>query len=898
MIQPMIQRITQQNLTFRQGLMQGSFLSIVMLIIWSGGLFNGARLGLNNSYYLTKPTTENIIIVALDDASLQTYGRSPVEWDRSLYVDVIRATNEGGARVVAFDILFSEATPNDEQIAETLLAARRGEFNAEGFRTRFVMPASGIQPRNTDTRYRLNFLGHLPTVPTLADPADYVAYVNTYPDSDTAVRIQPSIIEVNGEFGLSLSIATLLAYSGIPAAAAPQLVIAEDNQLAITPDITPDRVIDIDENGFWRINYFGTSPESFAVVSFKDVVEGTIDPTIFEDKIVLVGLMDATGLVDQYEVPLGVNGRLMPGVEILANAIESLQQNLTISRPNTITYGALLVFLTMLCSVIYAALRWQVMLATMVGVLIVFIGGCFLLFDTIQLEIDLLYGTLAIALPASSSLLLNITREANRRRQAEFLLESLIGVAETELNTEKILPLVQTDIQAILNAPHGSIWLYQAEQFTCAHEWGTPTITFDDPRFSQAQTQAITQGLAIGLPLRWQQRLIGLLFIELKSPPTRRQLTLIHTLADQLAPILHNAQLLTQIQQQNTLLSAILEGTPNGVLTFDMDLTLLQANAGANRQFQNFNIHDLIGESLQEILDRSKIDDATSQAIQKRFQAGKAFREEIRISKNAYYAYAVPLEENKLWLVIFNDVSPLAELNNLKTHMIRMASHDLKNPLNSIMGFTEMLSDDPSMDDRHKRYLGFVTRAANNMLNIIEDILNLEQLQSGRTEREPLNLGSLIQSLLETHNPDALSRNHVLNANIPKTPLYIEGDYRLLSQALSNLVGNAIKYTPDGGEITLRIIDNNALVRVEVQDNGFGIAKEAQSRLFTQFYRVRTAENSHIKGTGLGLSLVKSIVEDHQGKVWVESETGKGSTFFVELPLMESDPTITTGDTT
>ena len=117
----------------------------------------------------------------------------------------------------------------------------------------------------------------------------------------------------------------------------------------------------------------------------------------------------------------------------------------------------------------------------------------------------------------------------------------------------------------------------------------------------------------------------------------------------------------------------------------------------------------------------------------------------------------------------------------------------------------------------------------------------------------------------------------------------MNGNFNQLVQAVSNIVGNAIKYTPEGGRIHVRMFATaEQTIRLEVQDTGYGMPKEALAKLFTDFYRVRTQATAHISGTGLGLSLVKSVVVAHEGKIWVESEEGVGSTFTIELPTLPS----------
>ncbi|PJF21358.1 MAG: hypothetical protein CUN56_11490, partial [Phototrophicales bacterium] len=175
---------------------------------------------------------------------------------------------------------------------------------------------------------------------------------------------------------------------------------------------------------------------------------------------------------------------------------------------------------------------------------------------------------------------------------------------------------------------------------------------------------------------------------------------------------------------------------------------------------------------------------------------------------------------------------------------------------------------------------------AHEMLQIITDILDIEQLRSGKIEKERVNMTAVTHDIVTRHMTDAEQKQQTLRSNLANGVI-VMGNLRQLSQVVSNLIGNAIKYTPNGGEIdvTLRVEDDDVLL--EVKDNGYGIPKDAQANLFTEFYRVRNRATAGIPGTGLGLSLVKSVVQAHRGDVWVESDENQGSTFFVRLPLEE-----------
>lgn len=231
------------------------------------------------------------------------------------------------------------------------------------------------------------------------------------------------------------------------------------------------------------------------------------------------------------------------------------------------------------------------------------------------------------------------------------------------------------------------------------------------------------------------------------------------------------------------------------------------------------------------------------------------------------------------------------ELEQLKSHMIRMASHDLRNPLSIAMNYFEMLL--ASLDEQHfseaqKRYIKSVTNAHQTMQTLIEDLLTLEKVESEReTGWQAVNFNELVKAELEAQRHAINLKRHTLTTQLATDALHVRGSASQLRRAIGNLIDNAIKYTPDGGLIQVRLTVKERRLVFEVQDNGYGISKERQDRLFSSFYRAREPGTDHISGTGLGLSLVRTVIERHGGKVWVSSEAGIGSTFSFWLPLLQ-----------
>jgi signal transduction histidine kinase len=233
--------------------------------------------------------------------------------------------------------------------------------------------------------------------------------------------------------------------------------------------------------------------------------------------------------------------------------------------------------------------------------------------------------------------------------------------------------------------------------------------------------------------------------------------------------------------------------------------------------------------------------------------------------------------------------SEIQELETLKTEMIRMASHDLRNPLNSIMGYTELLAmslEETGMTSAQQMYLENLRSSSETMRVLLEDLLTLERIESERAaEWQSFDLGGLVVEVVESQLAGARLKQQALRLERQDNLPPVQGSVTQLRQAVANLVGNAIKYTPEGGHIEVTVRHEQGRVAVSVKDDGYGISPARQARIFERFYRAREPGTEHVSGTGLGLSLVKTVVERHEGRVWFSSAPGEGSTFGFWLPV-------------
>ena len=242
-------------------------------------------------------------------------------------------------------------------------------------------------------------------------------------------------------------------------------------------------------------------------------------------------------------------------------------------------------------------------------------------------------------------------------------------------------------------------------------------------------------------------------------------------------------------------------------------------------------------------------------------------------------------------------VERLQEADRVKSNFLATVSHELRTPLTSVIGYSEMLLEGIAgeLNDEQREYVRTVMEKGDQLLQLITGILDISRMEAGemKIDRHPFDLDEVVGVALTTVAPHARRKKLVMSCNVPEALPLVYGDRDKIRQVILNLLGNAVKFTPEGGkiEVTATVApllpapDSARAVRVSVKDSGIGVPPEHQKRVFDPFFQVDNSSTREYGGTGLGLSIVKRLVEAHSGSLWMESEPGKGATFFFTLPL-------------
>jgi two-component system phosphate regulon sensor histidine kinase PhoR len=348
---------------------------------------------------------------------------------------------------------------------------------------------------------------------------------------------------------------------------------------------------------------------------------------------------------------------------------------------------------------------------------------------------------------------------------------------------------------------------------------------------------------------------------------------------------------LQTITEDRSRLFTILGGMVEGVVAVDSDRNVVHLNAAAGRIF-DVSPADSIGKPIWEVTGVPKVREALDETLQDAKEATRELRLVSGIEDKIVQLHTAPLQNAQGDLVgavlVLHEVTELRRLETVRQDFVANVSHELKTPITAIRGLIDTVIEDREMpNETRTRFLGKIQDQAMRLSLLVTDLLTLARLESadGLLAAEPLDMRESVSGSLAQFTASAEELGIELVRDLPATPVRLVGEHEALELVVNNLLDNALKYTPRGGRVCVRLSTDETSAILEVEDTGIGIAREHHARVFERFYRIDKARSRELGGTGLGLAIVKHVCRTLGGSISVESEEGRGSTFSVLLPL-------------
>ena len=409
---------------------------------------------------------------------------------------------------------------------------------------------------------------------------------------------------------------------------------------------------------------------------------------------------------------------------------------------------------------------------------------------------------------------------------------------------------------------------------------GKPAL-LDEKSPQKIKTSYLVKTL-IYVPLKVHDKVIGVLGVDNREsvrPFTSQHITLVSALADYAAIAIENARLFAGTEIERSKLEAILTRIEDGVIVVDANGNVILVNRIARALF-DLEDKDIIMKPVEEVFVHEQM-----VGLLKNGHETFPYRCEIELDNGRVINAQLNYVPDVGLTVTMHDVTYFKELDRIKSEFVSNVSHDLRSPLTAILGYVELLERVGPVNDKQRSFIQRVQVSVRNITELINDLLDLGRIESGFDERKvSLSLQNVVQYSVESFKDRIIESDHKLVMDIPENLPQIIGDSVRLRQVVDNLLGNSLRYTPNGGKISISARDENEQIILQVSDNGYGIPAVERPHIFEKFYRASNVVEN-ISGSGLGLAIVKSIVENHNGRIWVDSVEGEGSTFTVVLPI-------------
>ena len=405
-------------------------------------------------------------------------------------------------------------------------------------------------------------------------------------------------------------------------------------------------------------------------------------------------------------------------------------------------------------------------------------------------------------------------------------------------------------------------------------------------------TNEVVEHTVIGVTYVFNQRL-GRVFDQ-------EDVTLLTQMARQQAAVIAAAQIYREFVKEKEELEHVIESVYAGIIMVHNSGRIMQMNPSA-RTMLHIDEEEKISGDYKDIIRNHEV----QELLRKSLDESEELAEEISVSDahadepDAERIYQVQTanvrseEQSNIGIVaIFNDITEIRNIERMKTTFVSTVSHELRTPLTSIKGFISTLVQDVDgfydKDTVHEFYT-IIDQECDRLTRLISDLLNVSRIEAGRAlelNPAPINVPEIVDKVVAAQK--SYTNRHDFTIQLDPEIRTIVADADKFDQILTNLTNNAVKYSPEGGTIAVTAEKLDGSIRMTIADQGMGIPKDHLERVFDRFHRVDNRDTRKAGGTGIGLYLVRHLVEAHGGKIWAESEVGKGSRFIFELP--ESPP--------
>lgn len=816
---------------------------------------------------------EDIVIIAIDKYSLDRIGRWP--WSRDVHAGFLEKISEVQTRAVVLDIVFSE--PSDNALNDQKLA------KAIAKNSNVVLPVAPEIDRGVNS-----LTENLP-IKILLDGAAGVGHVDRELDLDAVSR--RSYLYA----GLSDSIKwPSIALQAINVAGSDLGI--DDPKMYYERDFDRDRIQRWSRSNEFLLPFAGR-PGTFKRISYAQVLAEDFDLQSLSNKYILVGAT-AFGMGDVISTPVSGESSPMPGIEVIANEIDSLLQGLMITTVGFVP-ALIISCLTVVCSFFlwgYLAPRYSLFIAAglIAGIFLIdawvlhqyriWFPPANLIFGVGIGYLGWIWGRLVETVKYLNSEinrlgevtmpLIDVThRDANKAFEYLMNVDGFLGGAIEDVQGRTLFEWENPNQRASEKAGLPNVMTVSAPVSRNEGKWKL-SLQIDEKFILRSDAEKIAQLLTT--------------FYQAELP--RRSRTPVEFINSRIELV---KQAHTKLFLLNNFISQIIDQLHNSVVVTDSFGNIVMANQGTDQLLgmDRDKIEDL---SVIELLQQFHFQESPdwSSVFSKVMFNGEQFAVEATSESGRYLLVEVTrykMDDGSNFGLVINciDVTKLKETEQSRRELLAFLSHDLRSPLASLIATSDLAKIRPEYRES-ENFVKSIKDNAKRALQLADDFLALVRAESINTESfEPVNFTNVVIESVNSIESSARTKQINIEKHVDEDQrVFVNGDQSILERVVINLISNAIKYSPAGRavEVGMNIDDN--LLYFWVKDNGYGIREQDQEKIFQRFETINHSKNSEAAGTGLGLTFVKSSVERHSGQITVESEKGKGSCFRITLPLL------------